>query len=126
MLKSVVSLILMLGSLMLYAKDPMVLSVPASTATFEVRLPANPTTGFQWHVKQYDKAHFDLLKRQYKSPTNGLIGAGGEMFFLFKVKAGVAAPRSTRMIFCYSRSFEPNSGKLQYVQVTFKPSLKKH
>lgn len=126
MLKSIVSFILMLVSLMLYAKDPMVLTVQASSATFEVRLPANPTTGFRWQVKQYDKIHFDLLKSQYKSLANGLIGSGGEMIFLFKPKAGVPAPKSTKMIFCYSRSFESKSGKIQHVQVTFKPSLKKH
>jgi inhibitor of cysteine peptidase len=98
-----------------------VLHVNASpkTPTFVVTLPANPTTGFEWQIKRYDKALFHLKEKHYQRPRSSLIGAGGMMVYVFALNAGQQHPDNTEIEFSYARSWEPGSGYHQRVVVHF-------
>lgn len=86
---------------------------------FEVTLPANPTTGYQWSLKTYDKGLLNFVEGRYRGPKTRRIGAGGQMVFTFKINAGKVLPKSTKMTFVYARSWEPNTAKPSQVTVNF-------
>ena len=116
----------MLLSFVLAAQKPLVLKVDSATTSFDVRLPANPTTGYQWSLKQYDKKNFILVNSTYVQNPTQRIGAGGEMIFTFKPNGNGVKLKKTNMVFIYSRSFEVNSAKKQCVNITFVSKSKKH
>ena len=86
---------------------------------FAVTLPANPTTGYQWSLTNYDKSLLDFVNSRYIGPKTRRIGAGGQMVFTFKVNAGKVLPKSTQMTFVYARSWEPNTAKPSQITVNF-------
>jgi inhibitor of cysteine peptidase len=95
------------------------MKVSGKSQTFTVKLAANPTTGYQWTIKQYDKKVLKLVAQQYMAPVSRRIGAGGEMKFVFsRVKKSVA-PQSTTIVFRYARSWEPGSASIKTVKVHF-------
>jgi len=116
---------LLLGSLLFgfsvlaYASDHLSLNVNIGEPGFIVTLDANPTTGYQWSVIQFDKALLTLSASNYQKPQNTLIGAGGQMHFTFKLNKGKNYPDSTKIFFKYSRSWEPGSGTEKTVTVNF-------
>lgn len=124
-MRILVSILFFMGSLIAYGADSMTLNVDTNSEQFQVKLPANPTTGFQWTVKHYDKTILQLSNSQYIAPQTQLMGAGGEMVFTFKLVG--TSPKSTSLEFSYARSWEPNSATLQQVNVEFKknPSSEK-
>jgi inhibitor of cysteine peptidase len=97
------------------------LSVNADSSknSFTVKLVANPTTGFQWEVTEYDKNLLILSESHYERPQTNLIGAGGEMLFTFTLKKGKIYPANTHMKFKYSRSWEPGSSTVKNITVNF-------
>lgn len=117
-------LLIMLSSVG-FSKATMNITADATATSFVVRLSANPTTGYQWSVIDYDRAHFDLIKSEYVGASNPRIGQGGEMVFYFKYKVDVTLPSSTSILFSYSRFFEPGSGYKQRVNIVFKPKKAK-
>lgn len=55
------------------------------TTTFEVKLPANATTGYQWKIEGlYDPRLVQLVSEDYLAPASNLVGAGGAQVFVFK------------------------------------------
>ena len=98
----------------------MKMNVDTHSQQFNIVLPANPTTGFQWTVKQYDKTILNLTSSQYVAPKTTLIGAGGEMHFVFSRVAGAMYPKSTTMLFRYARSWEHGRGIEKKVVVSFR------
>lgn len=105
------------------ATDTMTMTVNKSLAQFRVRLPANPTTGYQWAVKQYDKTLLSLTDSTYMAPKTQLIGAGGEMVFTFVRKPNKAYPQKTLIVFKYARSWESTGASLKRVVVYFDSKL---
>ena len=71
--------------------------------TLAVRLPANPTTGYQWSAGILGKGPLvESRPANYQRPTSGLLGAGGTEVFSYRaVAAGTA-----NLSFNYARSFE--------------------
>ena len=57
---------------------------------FEVRLPANPTTGFRWQVGTIDDKVVRLVDSRYEATSPAPLGAGGTAVFSF---VGVAKGR---------------------------------
>jgi predicted secreted protein len=53
--------------------------------TISIELPGNPATGFDWAFEWQENSIFDLVKKEYRTPENNNIGAGGMHFFLFKI-----------------------------------------
>ncbi|MDX1837102.1 protease inhibitor I42 family protein [Legionella taurinensis] len=122
MKKLIHGILLMLGFAAHAANNTaMTLNVAAGEEQFKVTLQANPTTGYQWTVQNYDQTLFKLMSSQYVAPQTKLIGAGGQMVFTFAVNEGVALPESSTMTFRYARPWEPKEGTTQQVIIQFKP-----
>ena len=125
-MKILIGCCLLLCSVLANANDnAMTINVDPATSQFTVKLPANPTTGFQWTVKEYDKTILTLTDSEYLPPQTKLFGAGGNMIFTFELVKGKKYPQSTQMVFNYARSWEPETGTLQQVTVNFTDSLNK-
>ena len=88
-------------------------------ARFEVKLPANPTTGFQWTLQKYDRERFSCEKDIYFVSDSTRMGAPGEHVFYFKQKENVPCPESTTLCFRHARSWESDSGTCTEVTVHF-------
>lgn len=84
---------------------------------FTVHLPANPTTGFQWYLLDYDSKLFEVINRQYISSKVGVMGAGGYMLYTFKIKKQEKYPRKSVLEFKHARSWEPNTASIHKVTV---------
>lgn len=97
----------------------LMMQVDASNPQFDVTLPANPTTGYQWAVTQYDKTLFQMTGSQYFAPQTKRMGAGGQMIFTFRLNKGKNYPQKTNLLFTYARSWEPKSGTQKPVIITF-------
>ncbi|WP_133131373.1 protease inhibitor I42 family protein [Legionella yabuuchiae] len=100
------------------------ITVDPAKPTFQVKLPANPTTGFQWSIKDYDKKRFEMVDGQFTAPQTKLIGAGGTMVYTFKLQPGKTYPEKTKMLFKYARSWEPESATYTRVLIKFNPANK--
>jgi predicted secreted protein len=69
----------------------------------EVRLHANPTTGFRWVIDKGSAAPVMLLREWYSRPETNAMGAPGYQIFLFR-----ATERGTGLLrLRYIRSWEP-------------------
>ncbi len=101
------------------AADRLTVSVDSSSPTFVIRLAANPSTGFKWKLTQYDMKTLKLTDSKYIAAKSELIGASGEMQFTFALIPGQIYPKSTQMIFCYARSWDPDSATSKRVIVKF-------
>ena len=100
--------------------DTKSMNVDAKQAQFQVTLPSNPTTGYQWTVKEYDKSLLQLVGSQYSAGQTKLIGAGGNMVFTFKLASEQALPLNTKIVFIYARPWESGKGALKTVTVHFR------
>jgi inhibitor of cysteine peptidase len=75
----------------------------AAGQTLDIRLPANPTTGYQWTaVAVRSRALVAGGAGTYVAPTPGTLGAGGTEVFSYH---GVA-PGTAHLAFAYARSWE--------------------
>lgn len=111
---------MMMLTMFAHADDSLSLDVAKGQKSFVVNLPANPTTGFQWSVVQYDKDLLTLGSSVYHGPNTKLIGAGGRMLFTFNLNKGAALPKSTDLTFKYARSWEKNGeSTIQKVTINF-------
>ena len=111
---------LLLGFAMtVHADDELSLDVNVKDPSFVISLPANPTTGFQWAVDQYDKNILTLSSSVYQKPQTNLVGAGGQMQFTFTLQKGKALPEHTHLQFKYARAWEPKTATVKKVQVNF-------
>lgn len=103
-----------------FAKEGDILALSQGDKTFTISLSANPTTGYQWVLKQYDKNLFKLLSSHYEAPNSKLIGAGGKMNFIFSVNSQKHHPKSSSISLNYQRPWEPNNGSSKVIQIKFK------
>jgi inhibitor of cysteine peptidase len=99
---------------------PKSLLIDANCSRFEVKLPANPSTGFRWTLESYDAEHFSCLETEYVAATTARMGAPGTRVFYFKQKEGAVCPESTTLRFLYGRSWETDSSSSTEVTVKFK------
>lgn len=118
-MKSLLFIFLLIFSFITYAEDTLSINVDEHKPVFTVQLPANPTTGYQWKVKSYDKNLFRLIRQNYVIPRTKRIGAGSLMRYIFMRNPGKDYPNSTTMVFTYARAWEPNNGVDKTVIVNF-------
>ena len=111
--------ILLISAMSTYAVEVTILNVSVKKIDFEVNLAANPTTGYQWSVLQYDKKLLKLTSSTFERSKTNRIGAGGEMHFVFSLQKGKIYPASTEMKFQYARSWEQGTGVMKTVKVNF-------
>lgn len=103
-----------------FSSVPLSLTVLPTESSFTVKLPANPTTGYQWRVISFDSTLLVLASSHYVAAQTQRMGAGGQMQFKFLVNPGVKRPAMTPLQFRYARPWEHVSEPLQPVTVYFK------
>lgn len=118
-MKLILSGFFLLCSMCSYAVDSVPIMIDPTHPQFVVSLPSNPTTGYQWTVKSYDKNRLTLLTSRYVAPKTKLIGAGGTMTFTFAPVAGKSFPKTTLMVFTYARPWDPSSGTQKKIRIHF-------
>jgi inhibitor of cysteine peptidase len=93
------------------------IGVKPETKIFSFSLDSNPTTGFQWVVKDFDKNKLKFIKKFYQAQDTKLIGSGGKETFIFKV-LNPQYKLNTRVRLSYERSWEKNAdNKVQIVHI---------
>ena len=117
-MRALLSCLLLGISIMAYADDE-TMTVNAKASELIINLPANPTTGFQWSIVKYDHALLTLSSSTYEKPKTNLVGAGGQMHYVFQLNKGSVAPKSTELKFKYGRSWEPKTATLKTIKVNF-------
>ena len=91
--------------------------IKSETKIFSFSLDSNPTTGYQWVVKDFDKTQLKYIKKIYQARDSKLIGSGGQETFIFRV-LNPKIKLNTRIRLSYERSWEKSSSnKLQVVQI---------
>lgn len=118
-MKTVLGCLFFSVSMMTYANDNLTLDVSPNSSSFEVTLPANPTTGFQWSIVHYDEKLLTLSHSSYENPKTKLIGSGGQMHFIFTVQKRKSYPEHTNILFKYERSWDPSGTSMKNVTVNF-------
>ncbi len=119
MTQALIASVLCLCTWLAYASKVMTVHVNRTDSTFEITLPANPTTGYQWTIKQIDHSLLQLKSQQYIRPNTHLLGAGGAERFVFQLLEGKPYPKQTEIELSYARSWEPGSGDLTKIIVEF-------
>ena len=102
-----------------YAADDLPVRIALNQSSFEITLPANPTTGYQWTIKSFDKKLLRLVSSQYLRPKSALVGAGGRMTFRFSLNKTVQRPTFTLVKLIYARPWEPTKGTMKVLRVNF-------
>ncbi|MEA2882596.1 MAG: inhibitor of cysteine peptidase [Bradyrhizobium sp.] len=82
-----------------------------------IRLPENPTTGFQWRAQSPDRAVVELQSDQFL-PASGAAGGGGVRSLQYQVKGA----GNTSIALDYMRSWETNPPRSQFrIEVIVRP-----
>jgi inhibitor of cysteine peptidase len=55
-------------------------------STFEIQLPENPTTGYQWSRPSFDGAFLALATNEFLPPEDARPGSGGTRQFVLRAK----------------------------------------
>lgn len=86
------------------------ISVTSAQPEFIIKLTSNPTTGYIWQLREYDKSKISPLTHRYVAPTTKLMGASGYELWKFRAKpAAFAEPHVTSIKFDYVRPWEPEN-----------------
>lgn len=99
--------------------DPAFYAVRTNQNTVVIQLEANPTTGYQWFIKNYDHRLLSLNGSQYVPPKKNIMGGPGKMIYNFSVNPHVARPQNSNIQFLYRRPWEPNTGSEKSVTLNF-------
>lgn len=118
-MKLLLSYLLLAMSLIACANNDQSLNVSIKKSSFVVSLPANPTTGYQWSVVEFDKNLLTLSSSHFENTKTDRIGAGGQMHFIFLLKPSKNYPNNTEIKLNYARPWEKNSGTAKSVTVNF-------
>ncbi len=108
-------------SISAFAAPSIIVRPSAPIAT--VRLPANPSTGYQWTVIHYEPALMRAPSHRYIPQHSGLAGAPGYDVWQFKFKKtafGVSLKTAT-VIMEYQRPWEHIQGRKRIIRFTIKP-----
>jgi predicted secreted protein len=106
-------------------RDPnKIIVVKPSAPVVNVRLQANPSTGYQWVLIQYDHALMEPPTSRFLPQHRGMVGvpgAPGYTVWQFKFKKiAFAIPRKTQVILEYKRPWEHVPGHQQKIHFTIK------
>lgn len=83
-----------------------------------VRLAANPSTGYQWVLVKYDANLMETPASQYVPSHPGVPGASGYTEWRFTIKAAAfAVPQKTSVILEYKRPWEKSAVKQQMIEI---------
>lgn len=100
----------------IYTEDKLSVMVSKDQPQFVIRLKANPTTGYNWFLGEYDAKLITPLKHKYEAPNTKLIGAPGYDVWTFAVKpTAFTVPQMTKIHFTYVRPWEVHEQGKQVV-----------
>jgi len=75
---------------------------------FIIKLKANPTTGYTWILREYDKNQLELVKHEFVRGPSQLVGAPGYDFWTFHAKPDFfTQSQQTTIRLTYMRPWEP-------------------
>src|SRR3990167_7048839 len=90
-----------------YELNDTTIHVTSVAPVFIIKLKSNPTTGYTWQLRDYDKSLITPVRHQYVAPDSKLIGAPGFDLWPFKVKAAAfSVPHRTSIRLIYVRPWE--------------------
>jgi inhibitor of cysteine peptidase len=81
-----------------------------------IKLPENPTTGYNWEIREFDKKIIELADAKYESAEGSQIGGGGMKTFKFKPKS----IGSTTVKLILKRISEPDNSAIQHFEANVK------
>jgi inhibitor of cysteine peptidase len=90
----------------------------AEGAEVIVRLPANPSTGYQWEVTGTDRSFGYPAASHYVPYLDGPIGSGGTMEFVWKTQGFLPLAGSHALLLEYRRPWEENASPADTFSVT--------
>lgn len=95
--------------------------VQKANPQFTITLASNPTTGYSWHLLNYDKQLMTLVNHSYEKSANHIPGAGGKESWSFQVNnAAFIASHVSKITLLYARpwNIKENSKQLEFTIVT--------
>ncbi|MBA2709844.1 MAG: protease inhibitor I42 family protein [Tatlockia sp.] len=101
------------------AADSVTMNINPAQKQFLITLPANPTTGYQWSLVNYDQTLLKLKESRFLASKSQLIGAGGKMRFKFEIIKNDNLPSKTQLLFKYQRPWESKGGIGKKVNINF-------
>ena len=105
----------------IYTEDKLNVIVTKDQPQFIIHLKSNPTTGYNWFLREYDAKLIIPIKHRYEAPNNRMVGASGYDVWTFSVKpAAFIVPQMTQLRFIYTRPWETQD---QVKQLVFKISM---
>lgn len=105
----------------IYTEDKTGITATSDHPQFKIKLKSNPTTGYSWFLREYDRNLILPLRHKFEAPADKrLIGAPGYEIWTFRVKPeAFAVPQQMTIRFIYSR---PWQGSEQAKSLTFRIS----
>ena len=97
----------------IYSAEKQDVVVTKDNPEFVIKLQSNPTTGYSWFLRQYDKRLITSVSHVFEPPQNKkLMGAPGAEVWTFRVNdAGFVTPQQTVITLIYARPWEKKPGK---------------
>lgn len=93
--------------------------------SFNIELPANLSTGFQWYLYDYNRNILELLNYNYipSEDSKKLAGAPGLAKWTFKVNSNIKGPVYTKLKLIYKRAFEKlnNQDSTEIITIFIQP-----
>ncbi len=118
-MRKLISGFLLFFILIANAADVIKMNVNPTKKQFVITLPANPTTGYQWSLVNYDHSLLTLKESRFLPSKSQLIGAGGKMKFKFTIINSKNFPSKTSLLFKYQRPWEEKSATFKTVNINF-------
>ena len=76
--------------------------IVARGGKIEIKLKANPTTGYAWELSQNGSPYTEFLKEEYEGTNPKLIGSGGVSKFVLEAQQ----KGHIKLVFTYNRPWE--------------------
>jgi inhibitor of cysteine peptidase len=90
-----------------YTEDHSNIIVTKQHPEFTIKLKSNPTTGYAWFLREFNKALMKPVKHHFEVPKTKLIGAPGYELWTFQMKpAAFIVPQQTEVRFIYARPWK--------------------
>lgn len=88
----------------IFTADKTSISLANNSPQFTIKLKSNPTTGYSWFLREFDKNLIIPIKHSFQAPTKNIMGASGYEFWTFKMKEkAFKIPVQTDLKFVYAR-----------------------
>lgn len=104
-----------------YDQSKTTLMVTRAQPVFIIKLQSNPTTGYVWQLRDYDKSLVLPVRHRYVAPDTKLMGAPGFDLWTFKVKPeAFSPPHRTTVRLVYVRPWEETkvASEVEFVVTT--------